>query len=217
MTDSELKRTVETRLRGEVRLRGREIRVTVDAGRVDLTGQVETLAEKRLALNLVRKLREVGEVRDAIRLATPGGMSDAQITQHVRDGLLQDGAIHDRDIEVGAKDGVVTLTGHLDNLEEKRLAGLIAWWVPGVADVRNLIAVVPEQPGTEGDLVDSIRQALDKDVLVNPDTIGVTVKAGTVTLLGTVGSQEERQAAEHDAYYVWGVEAVVNRLAVVPR
>ena len=216
MTDSELKRAVETALHGEVRLRGRAIRVAVEEGRVDLLGEVPDVAEKRLALNLVRQLREVGEVRDKLRLVSARELSDKQIVQHIRDAFTQDRALYRRSFEAQAVDGVVTLTGTTDNLEEKRLAGVLAWWVPGVADVDNAIVVDPDQPGNDGDLADSIRQVFDKDVLVDPERVGVMVQGGTVTLAGTVRSEEERMAAEHDCYYLWGVEQVVNRLTVTP-
>ena len=58
MTDSELKRVVETALNGEVRLRGRDINVAVEDGAVVLKGQVPELAEKRMAVNIVRRMRE---------------------------------------------------------------------------------------------------------------------------------------------------------------
>ena len=69
----------------------------------------------------------------------------------------------------------------------------------------------------DGDLVDSIRQAFYKDIMINADTVGVTAKDGVVTLLGTVASEEARMAAEHDAYYIWGVKDVINRLIAGPR
>lgn len=217
MTESELKRFVEEALHGEARLRGLDINVAIENGNVLLKGQVNELAEKRLALNLVRQLRDVGDVRDQLRLVAFHTLTDKQICQHIEDGWIQDGAIHDQYLRAEVTDGVAVLKGKLDNLEEKRLAGLIAWWVPGVVDVDNQITVDPVQEGNDGDLIDSIRQALDKDILVNPGTIGVTVQQGVVTLLGTVASEEEKLAAEHDCYYIWGVKEVVNRLNVQPR
>ena len=217
MNDSELKREVETALHSEVRLRGRDISVAVEEGAIVLKGQVPELAEKRLAVNLVRRMREVGEVRDQLRLFKATEMTDRQIKDHIMDGLQQDGAIHELQIDVQVKDAVVTLSGKLDNLEEKRLAGLIAWWVPGVVDVDNQIVVEPHQEGNDGDLIDSIRQAFYKDIMINADTVGVTAKDGVVTLLGTVASEEARMAAEHDAYYIWGVKEVINRLIAGPR
>ena len=36
-------------------------------------------------------------------------------------------------IEIEVKDGVVTLDGRVPGLASKRLAGVLAWWVPGAA------------------------------------------------------------------------------------
>ncbi|MOA38792.1 periplasmic protein [compost metagenome] len=115
---------------------------------------------------------------------------------------------------MSAADGVVTLKGTLDNIEEKCLAGLIAWWVPGVADVDNQIQVEPRQDLSDDGLLDVIRQAFEKDILVNPSRIGISIADGIVTLIGSVTSEEERLAAEHDAYFILGVNEVINRLVV---
>lgn len=217
MTDSELKRVVESALHGEARLRGRDIAVAVEDGMVVLKGELPELAEKRLAVNLIRRMREVGDVKDQLRIFTSHEMTDRQIQQHVEDGLEQDRAVHQQQITVAVADGVVALKGELDNVEEKCLAGLIAWWVPGVTDVDNQIVVEPRQDLTDDGLLDVIRQAFEKDVLVNASTIGVTIRDGAVTLRGTVGSDEERLAAEHDAYFIMGVNEVINRLEVSAR
>ena len=217
MTDMDLKAAVEHQLNTETRLAGKAIDVDVQDGSVILRGRLPDIAEKRLAVNVVRLMKEVGSVRDQLRLLTANELTDKQIEMHIRDAWLQDTAIHELALDVMVRDGVATLTGKLDNVEEKRLAGLCAWWVPGVADVENLIDVTVEQPFSEGDLVDSIRQALEKDVLVNEDLIGVSVRGSLVTLVGSANSEEERMAAEHDAYYVWGVKQVINQIEINPR
>jgi osmotically-inducible protein OsmY len=217
MTDSELKQVVETALHGESRLRGRDIDVAVEGGMVVLKGQLPELSEKRLAVNLVRRMRDVGDVKDQLRLFTTHEMTDKQIQQHILDGWLEDGALHKRRLNADVVNGVATLSGKLDSCEEKCFAGLIAWWVPGVTDVDNQIVVEPEQDMNDGDLLDVIRAAFSKDVLVTADSIGVTAQNGVVTLLGSVGSEEERLAAEHDAYYILGVTEVINQLQVSPR
>jgi len=217
MTDNELKRMVENALHGEVRLHGRAITVEVEDGQVALRGEVSQLAEKRLALNLVRKVKEIGEVKDALRLPSAGELSDAQIIQHINDAMVQDATLHEHQLKAASQDGCVTLTGWVDSIEEKRLMGLSAWWVPGVVDVDNRVEVIPAHTGNDGDLVDIIRVAFEKDVLIDPNTIGITARGPVVTLMGSVRSEEERLAAEHDAYYIWGVDEVINRIDVVPR
>src|SRR5204862_118458 len=49
---------------------------------------------------------------------------------------------------------------------------------------------------------------------VKPSEIGVTVKNGVVTLLGTLDSYYKKQAAENAAMRVGGASAVVNNIDV---
>ena len=215
MNDRELKREIDGTLTRVLHLGDRPtIDTAVTDGHVVVKGEVDHLSVKRLAIKAISIIPEVRDVDDQLRLATPAPHSDPELRRHVMDGLIEDPNVTESMIRVDARDGLVTLTGLVESLEEKRLAGLIAWWVPGVADVRNLIDVEPFQAGTEADLLDSVRQALEKDPFVNPDTIGVAVRDRVVTLVGTVGSEQERLLAEQDTYYLWGVEQVINQLAV---
>jgi osmotically-inducible protein OsmY len=214
MTDSELKQAVETVIHGEVRLRGRAIHVTVVSGQVELDGQVETLAEKRLALNLVRRLKAARGLKDALRLPSLGDLSDAQICEHIQGALTQDPNLHEQQVRVWSERCVVTLTGWTNSLEEKQLVGLSAWWVPGVVDVDNRIEVIPEQKIDDGQLLDVINLAFEKDALINPAYIAVSVLNRCVTLVGRVRSEEEKLACEHDCYFLYGVDEVHNKLGV---
>jgi osmotically-inducible protein OsmY len=75
--------------------------------------------------------------------------TDEVIAMHVRNALTEDPYLNERDIVITVQAGMVTLTGHQDALAKKRLAGLVAWWVPGVTDVHNEIAVVPEEEDSD--------------------------------------------------------------------
>ena len=92
-------------------------------------------------------------------------MTDKEIRVHVRNGLIEEPslrALEIRELENGelrlmrgapekvlgvidieVTDGVVILNGRVPGLTSKRVAGVIAWWVPGVRDVFNGIEVDP--------------------------------------------------------------------------
>lgn len=59
-----------------------------------------------------------------------------------------------------------------------------------------------------------IQKALEWEPIVDPAGIGVAVKDGVVTLLGTVDSLPCRWAVEHAVLRVRGVKAVANELEV---
>jgi osmotically-inducible protein OsmY len=52
---------------------------------------------------------------------------------------MQDGRIDASDLEVEVMDGVVMLTGTVDNRQIKRLAEEVVERVPGVTDVQNRV------------------------------------------------------------------------------
>lgn len=46
---------------------------------------------------------------------------------------------------IEVKKGIVTLNGEVPSLTHKRLAGVLAWWVPGTRDVVNGLEEVPAE------------------------------------------------------------------------
>ena len=77
------------------------------------------------------------------RLVRVRGGYDVQGATGGRAGLADLGgdAFVDLEVEVG----VVTLNGQVPGLDDKRLAGVLAWWVPGSRDVINGVAVEPPE------------------------------------------------------------------------
>ncbi len=161
-------------------------------------------------------------------------MGDGEIRDHVRDALVEDPSL-DRcgirtqesgrwqtfreavatsrcSIEVAVEDGVVTLDGQVSSLSHKRLAGLLAWWVPGSRDVINGIEVTPAQEDSDDEITEAVKLALEKDPLVNASRVRIGARDAMVTLEGLVANDIQREMVEMDAWYVIGVDRVDNRL-----
>lgn len=81
-------------------------------------------------------------------------------------------------------------------------------------DVINGLAVTPPEGDCEADITDAVRIALEKDPFVNPAQIGVHAHGTAVVLSGIVPTEPEREMAEFDAWYILGVDKVVNRIKV---
>ncbi len=81
-------------------------------------------------------------------------------------------------------------------------------------DVVNGLEVVPPEEDDDGEITDAVRLALEKDPLVDAGQIGVTTHRSVVTLSGVVRCDVERQAAERDAWCVFGVDAVKTDIEV---
>jgi osmotically-inducible protein OsmY len=117
-------------------------------------------------------------------------------------------------IDLEVEDGVVTLNGQVPGLADKRLAGVLAWWVPGSRDVINGIAVEPPEDDSDEAILEAVRLVLEKDPFVDASQIRVGVKNALVRLTGLVPTEAEREMAEFDAWYVFGVDKVDNRIEV---
>ena len=76
-----------------------------------------------------------------VSYVTPGVRSDAEIGTDVVNALRNDTWVDSSNIAVAVNNGVVTLTGTVPNLFQKRQAGDDAWDVPGVVDVQNNLII----------------------------------------------------------------------------
>lgn len=202
-------------------------------GTLTLEGEVADVAAKKIGLKLAAKVSGVAGIVDRLRVAPVERMGDGEIRDHVRDALLQDSALDTHEvivrrnlrrdalgapvpsvgaIEIAVEDGIVTLNGRVRSLARKRLAGALAWWVPGTRDVINGLEVDLPEDDDDDEITDVVRMVLEKDPLVEPSEIRVTTRNAVVSLEGLAASAQERRAAENDAWCVFGVDRVENRL-----
>jgi osmotically-inducible protein OsmY len=117
-------------------------------------------------------------------------------------------------ITVEVTDGTVVLNGEVHSLVHKRLAGVLAWWVPGVRDVINGLEEVPPEEDNDEELTEAVRLVLEKDPFVRAGEIRVSSKDWVITLEGLVPTETMKRIAERDAWYVLGVKSVINRIEV---
>jgi osmotically-inducible protein OsmY len=209
------------------------IELSYSDGTLTLEGEVGDVAAKKLALERAAALPGVSGIVDRLRVRPAQRMGDGEIRDLVRDALLQEPAFADfsirtrrgeqvetvRDpleargaIEIEVDDGVVTLNGQVPGLDDKRVAGVLAWWVPGSRDVINGIAVEPPEDDSDEAILEAVRLVLEKDPFVDASQLRVGVKNALVRLTGLVPSDAERDMAEFDAWYVFGVDRVDNRV-----
>jgi osmotically-inducible protein OsmY len=229
---------VRAALAGEPRvaLYHRSIRIDLADDVLTLDGEVPGVAGKKLALERAAAVPGVGGIVDRLRVTPAQPMGDREIRDHLRDAFLQEPALAELTlkrrsgdtselvreppetgrgwIELGVEDGVVTLNGEVPGLGHKRLAGVLAWWVPGSRDVINGVAESPTETDNDEEITDAVRIALEKDPFVNAGQIRVSTADCVVTLRGLVPTESEKEMAEADAWYVFGVDGVVNELAV---
>jgi osmotically-inducible protein OsmY len=212
------------------------IRIRVAEGAVVLEGEVENVAAKKLALELAGAVEGIRGVVDRLRVVPAERRGDGAIRDSLCGFLLQEGEFRNctvrvrakggvetlRDvpgersgeIEVAIEDGVVTFEGTVISHSHKRLAGVLAWWTPGCRDVVNSLDVSPPEADGDDEVVDALRLALEMDPLVQADQVTASCRNYVVTLEGCVRTEAERRRAELDAWSLFAVDNVVNRIEV---
>jgi len=80
--------------------------------------------------------------------------------------------------------------------------------------VVNSLAVEPPEEDNEGEVVDALRLVLEMDPLIQAGQIRASCRNYVVTLEGYVRTEEERRRAESDAWCLFAVDRVINRIEV---
>ena len=145
--------------------------------------------------------------------------TDSQIQLDVLRELKWDTRVDETEVGVTVHDGVVSLTGTVDNYAKKMAAQDAAHEVTGVLDVANDIEVkVPNGTSpSDTQIAQAIRRSLEWDVWVPEELIQSTVTNGWVTLEGAVSLMRERNDAERAVRRLAGVRGVTSKILVNPR
>jgi osmotically-inducible protein OsmY len=167
--------------------------------------------------------------------------TDEQLATYVQAKYQADAAVAAHDIDVAARDGVVTLRGEVNSDAARGRAETLARQTEGVRSVENLLTVDPRPnpaetmasarpiegaPNATTPAADDRRRTpawvttkiqaqyfIDDDV--KPWNIDVTTRSdGSVTLRGEVDDAAAREAAERIARTTEGVTRVDNQLRI---
>jgi osmotically-inducible protein OsmY len=233
--DETIKR-VRQALEHEPRINLHRHPVSVDLadGAVILEGEVGDVGAKKLALELAAAVEGIRGVIDRLRVAPAEHKGDGAIRDSLCAFLLREpefrnctirarikgglktlrniGDDGSGGIEAAIEDGVITLEGAVISLSHKRIAGVLAWWTPGCRDVVNSLDVKPPEEDNDDEVLDALRLVLEMDPLVQADQIRASCRNYVVTLEGYVRTDEERRQAEFDAWCLFAVDGVVNRI-----
>jgi osmotically-inducible protein OsmY len=231
--DDEIRADIKRRLAYDVWIDDALIDVKVMRGEVILSGIVTSLTEKTRTFRFawVSGVKSV-EDKDLMvdwsksknmrrNFETRPRKSDDEIQQALKEVFLYDPRLSSFNLTVSADNGVVTLSGQVNNLKAKNVAEQDARNTVGVWLVRNHIKVRPgigphssPKPDADAELARKVRLALLRNPYTHQHEITVTVNNYLVMLDGTVNSNLEKERAEDAASVVKGVTAVVNNLKV---
>ena len=142
--------------------------------------------------------------------------TDADLKRDVTAELAWDPAVKATAIGVAVKDGVVTLTGHLETFAEKHAAERALRRVAGVKAIALELDVKLsfDHKRSDTDIAVSAEQALKWSTLVPVEAIRLTVDHGSVTLQGEVEWDYQRRSAEKAIRPLMGVVGISNELTL---
>jgi len=140
-------------------------------------------------------------------------MTDKQIANAVDQMLLSDSEMVNHMIDVKVNDGIVTLSGTVNQLMAKERAVKIAETIRGVRGVVNTIELKVSSR-TDKEISKDVKAALLYDAATSSFNIEPSVKEGVVTLNGAVQSFREKRIAMHDTERVKGVRDVRDNISI---
>ena len=142
--------------------------------------------------------------------------TDAQLQLDVIAELKYEASVNEANIGVSVKDGIVSLSGNVDNYFEKFHAEKATQRVSGVRGVAMEIEV--KFPGnaikSDSDIAHTIDNIISWSSLISKETIQVKVEKGWVTLTGQVKWHHQRAMLNSSIIHLMGVVGVSDQITI---
>jgi osmotically-inducible protein OsmY len=216
-TSREIGGDVSSQLFWDNRIDASDIGVNVTDGKVVLTGTVPACSDRSQAEEDAYSIAGVSFVDNRLAVSYPAAgeaPDDAEIASQIRSVLEWNPHIGPGKVDVSVEEGTVALTGTVESIWQRSMAGSTAYNIRGVLNVRNLLRVKPARPVPDDEIAHRVLRVLENNVLIDTSLINVHVKDGVVTLSGTVHNHHALHAAEGLAGITAGVRDVNNYLVI---
>lgn len=226
-TDAQIAKDIEQELRTDPATESYQVTPEVEDGVVTLKGKVDSWQEKALAERLAEYVKGVKAVNNEIEFQYQEDRPDPEIRADVESRLRWDVLVDDAPIAVAVDKGLVTLTGTVGSVAERRRAeddayvvgaklvdvsGLeVKWW----AKDRNLRETRSVTKSPEA-IRKAILAAAFYDPRVESRNVDPVVVGDVVTLRGKVDTLKAKKVAERIARNTVGVHRVIDDLEVHP-
>jgi hypothetical protein len=157
--------------------RAHPLTLAFEDGTLVMDGELADVAATTRAVELAQVFPEVRRVVDHLVVQAPVKMDDGEMRDLYRNALLGELAFEDCRLVVVAEcvrdivrdpaaprgcltaniaAGVITLEGEVPSLSHARLAGVLAWWIPGTRAVRNELRIDPPEEDSDEEVTDAV-------------------------------------------------------------
>ncbi|MBD3362858.1 BON domain-containing protein [Candidatus Dojkabacteria bacterium] len=215
--DVQIKEDIENQLIWDPRVFSDNVAISVNEGKVTLSGTVPSFEAKKGAGESTLDVEGVVSVDNelTVQYADASKIPENEILwERVNDALRWNTDLEQYDIEATVDEGVVTLEGTVDTLQKKTKAQEIVYAISGVHDVDNQLAIVFTEYFSDERIAEDIVDTLERNLWIDEEDVDVKVTSGFVTLTGKVSSYREYDKAEEIASFTMGVVEVENNLEV---
>lgn len=139
--DAEIASKVIDMLRWNPTIDDSDVHVTVLNGSVTLTGDIHSIWEKSRAGYIAINVKGVVGIENRLKVRPLTVVPDDEIRKDIEGSLARNAFIEASDVKVEVADGVVTLSGTVDDDRSRRIAERIASYTDGVVSVDDRLSV----------------------------------------------------------------------------
>lgn len=142
--------------------------------------------------------------------------SNDVLREEVMEAIKWEPVLQSNKIEVSVHDGTVTLTGTVDNYNQKKEAEHIIKDISGVKTIIDDVMVDLSYSAIRNDIeiTNSVIKVLEEKWVIPNHRLKVTVQDGWVTLEGILHWNFQRKAAENAIRYLEGVRGVIDKIII---
>lgn len=200
-------------IREDPRVWSANIDISTKDGVVSLSGNVDSLLQRRFAGMVASKIRGVVNVANELDVLTVP-RADEQIASEIDRRLRMSSALKIRNLNVRCEAGTVTLSGEVESPGYRTEADLMASEVSGVRAVKNALKIRATTRRADAELSEELRNTFFRDVYLTDLRIDVECKNSNVVLRGVVGNAYLRTRAGQLARNTTGVMDVLNEIRI---
>jgi osmotically-inducible protein OsmY len=211
------KQDVVNQLTWDDSVNANEIDVEVFDGTVQLKGSVPNYIAKLAAERVAIQVGGVEKVENFLSVEFPPTItlpSDSQIAENIKSMLNCDSRLNASGIDVDISKGSVTLSGSVPSFTEKHLAEKIAITATGVVDVKNGLKVELFRSFIDAEIEKDIKNTFEQNILIDHQTLDVSVSDGVVRLSGTAANYPVKIEAFEVAMITPGVMDVIDEITI---